>query len=50
MAVGMSQERLEFLANARLLIALPQHPDEHRPSVRSSWQSISNSAKARLSG
>jgi hypothetical protein len=38
MAVGMSQERLEFLAGARaseltpgLLIALPQHPDQHRP-------------------
>ena len=38
MAVGMSQERLEFLASARaseltpgLLIVLPQHADEHRP-------------------
>jgi hypothetical protein len=27
-----------------LVIALPQHPDEHRPEVRSSSQSISSSA------
>jgi hypothetical protein len=26
------------------VIALPQHPDEHRPEVRSSSQSISSSA------
>jgi hypothetical protein len=31
MAVGMSQERLGSSLTPGLLIALPQHPDEHRP-------------------
>jgi hypothetical protein len=34
----------------RSQLMLPQHADQHRRSVRSSSQPISNSAKARLSG
>jgi hypothetical protein len=49
MAVGMSQERLEFLANAEASDRLPEHPTSAARSVRSSSQSI-RSAKARLGG